>query len=210
MSVPEIRQRLQSNLARVENLVAATSTLESGGTSGPIKTDMLRAAVVFLHATLEDVIRSGLELELPRASAENLDRIPFVLADGKGETRKPEKISLPELAQYRGKTVDDAVKELVIEYLNRSNFNNIEEIGAALNRMGIGSLKALGLDHRASHLIALTSRRHWIVHRVDKNPDAGLPGRSKTRKIHASTVRAWKACVSEVCTRIVDALEQKS
>lgn len=201
MSVPEIRQRLESNLTRVQTLVSAGE--------GPGKSDMLRAAVVFLHATLEDVIRSGLELELPRAGAPELGRIPFVLVDDSGETRKSEKISLAELTQYRGKMVDDMIKDLVDEYLNRSNFNNIEEIGAALKRMGLGTLGSMGLDSYADDIMALTSRRHWIVHRVDRNPSAGARGMPKARRIHAATVNAWMECVSAVATGILDALERK-
>lgn len=210
VSVSEIRQRLASNLARVESLVAATSAIDSSPTSGPLKTDMLRAAVVFLHATLEDVLRSGLALELPRASPERLEHIPIIVKDDRGKTRKPESISLAGLSKYRGKTIDEVIAEIVTEYLDRSNFNNIEDIGSAVQRMDLGNLSTLGLDHHATTLMALTSRRHWIVHRVDLNPYASLPGQSKTQKIHSSTVRKWKDCVNAVCVAILDALEHKS
>ncbi len=205
VTVPDVRQRLNYNLSRVTSLLTAADTLENSST----KSDILRAAVVFLHATLEDVLRSGLELELPRANAEQLGSIPFVVTDAKGKARKTEKVTLAELTQYRGKTVDQTIKDLVDEYLDRSNFNNLEEVGTALKRMGIGTLNSLGLDQHANDLIALTSRRHWIVHRVDRNRSAGSPGRPRTRRIHSSTVNSWTKCVRAVGDGILDALEQK-
>ncbi|MFO7566056.1 MAG: hypothetical protein R6X02_25655 [Enhygromyxa sp.] len=209
VSVSEIRQRLASNLARVERLISASDGFGSDAESDLIKSDMLRAAVVFLHATLEDLLRSGLELQLPRARPEQLGGILFVVEDDRGETRKREKLSLTELTQYRGQTVDDTIKDVVVKHLDRSNFNNIEEIGAATRRMGISGLRELGLDHHAEDLIALTSRRHWIVHRVDRNPRPSAE-EPETREIRVSTVTVWKNCVEAVCAGILDALEQKS
>jgi hypothetical protein len=69
--VDEIRQRLRDNLVRVEHIIESTESVP-GSTAAPIKSDLLRAAVVFLHATMEDVLRSGLERELPRAAPEHL------------------------------------------------------------------------------------------------------------------------------------------
>jgi hypothetical protein len=149
------------------------------------------------------------------AGAQQLAKIPFVLTDDKGDTRKPEKITLAELTQFRGKTIDETIKDLVDEHLSRSNFNNIEEIGAALNRMGLGTLDSMGLRTHATNLIALMKRRHWIVHRVDyvaaghrgDHDDVGEP---KARPILAKTVNVWKDCVRAVGFGILDALEQKS
>jgi hypothetical protein len=208
VSVSEIRQRFASNIARVERLVAAAGGF-ADAESDLIKTDMLRAAVVFLHATLEDVIRSGLELQLPRAGPEQLGGIHFVVAEEKAGSRKREKLSLAELTQYRGQTVDDTIKDVVIKHLDKSNFNNIEEIGRAIWQMDIGGLGELGLEDRKDDLIALTSRRHWIVHRVDRNPGTSAE-EPKTREIHVPTVNTWKDCVERVGTCILDALEKKS
>lgn len=76
--VDDIRQRLRDNLARVENIIESSELLPASA-AAPIKSDLLRAAVVFLHATMEDVLRSGLELELPRAAAEHLEGLSFVV-----------------------------------------------------------------------------------------------------------------------------------
>jgi hypothetical protein len=60
MSVDELRARLTSNLQRVEGLAALSEWIDC-----PARNDLLRASVVLLHATLEDVLRSVLELRLP-------------------------------------------------------------------------------------------------------------------------------------------------
>jgi hypothetical protein len=73
----------------------------------------------------------------------------------------------------------------------------------------------MGLDKHANDLMALTSRRHWIVHRVDHD-DAGHrvdhddAGEPKARPILPTTVNTWKDCVQAVGVGILDALEQKS
>ena len=62
-----IRQRFGENLDRVRNLVSLYSS--SVGVGQGRRTvqdaDILRAAVVLLHATLEDLLRSLAEWKLP-------------------------------------------------------------------------------------------------------------------------------------------------
>ena len=62
---PEIEHRFADNLTRVESLVAAYDTqVAARGAAGRVAVptaDLLRAAVVFLHATLEDLLRSALD-----------------------------------------------------------------------------------------------------------------------------------------------------
>lgn len=149
--VDDIRQRLRDNLARVENIIESSELLPASA-AAPIKSDLLRAAVVFLHATMEDVLRSGLELE----------GLSFVV--GK---KTPDKISMPELAAHRGKTVDDLIRENVDRHLERSNFNNIPQILQALEAMDIDPATIAPFKN---DLNALMERRHFIAHRVDRNP----------------------------------------
>jgi hypothetical protein len=66
----EIEIRFKSNLERVDHLVALYDTATTGPGRRPVdKSDILRSAVVFLHATLEDFLRSLLEWKLPTAQA---------------------------------------------------------------------------------------------------------------------------------------------
>ena len=54
----------------------------------------------------------------------------------------------------------------------------------------------------------MTSRRHLIVHRADRNPSAGGPGHKRTRSIGAKTVTTWRDTVEGFCSSILDKLEE--
>ncbi len=59
-----VATRLQWNLDRVKHLVAVYGQLEqASGRPTVQQADILRAAVVFLHATLEDFLRGLLDTE---------------------------------------------------------------------------------------------------------------------------------------------------
>lgn len=71
----QIQERLELNIARVKNLVDIYETHLTGtgrGRRGHAKTDVLRAATVLLHATVEDVLRSIARWKLPLASSDVL------------------------------------------------------------------------------------------------------------------------------------------
>jgi acid stress-induced BolA-like protein IbaG/YrbA len=132
----EIGLRFQSNLERVRGLVTLYETLapEKPGRRPVPFTDLLRAAVVFLHATLEDLLRSTLEWKLPSAPGDLLKGIPLT-----GMT--DQKFTLSELAEYRGdatprRSVMD-MKERVKKILEQLELNNpqvniLEESGAGI------------------------------------------------------------------------------
>ena len=92
----EIENRFNGNLDRVEYLVALYETGSSGSGRRAVDTsDILRSAVVFLHATLEDFLRSLLEWKLPTAQASYLKDVPLV-------GKKPRStFSLDDLALFR-------------------------------------------------------------------------------------------------------------
>jgi hypothetical protein len=115
----EIRGRFQVNLTRVRNILAIylAGSGKRRGRRGVHETDLLRAAVVLLHATLEEILRSLAEWKLPAASPEALAEIP--LAGAKRGT----KVGLQELAGFRGQTLDQVITESVRECLERSNYN---------------------------------------------------------------------------------------
>lgn len=194
MSVDEIRARLRSNLARVEGLAALSEWIES-----PARSDLLRASVVLLHATLEDVLRSILELRLPTANPEHLAMLKFAVGD-----RSKDHLSVSELAKHRGKTVDQLIGERIDVYLERSNFNNIEDVVQALARAGID---ANLLDPYKDALAALMQRRHWIVHRVDHFRSPEAPWAPQLRPISVTTVEIWMKSAESVCVEILARLE---
>ncbi|HEY8375764.1 MAG TPA: hypothetical protein VIK91_04705 [Nannocystis sp.] len=70
-----------------------------------MKADVVRAAVVFLHATLEDLLRSGEEIRFPVAPARAFERMRWVLPSRKNDEKEREKehLTLGEFAAFRGR-----------------------------------------------------------------------------------------------------------
>ncbi|MCH5378113.1 MAG: hypothetical protein JJ992_29510, partial [Planctomycetes bacterium] len=75
----------------------------STGLSGYDASDVLRSAVVLLHATLEDLLRTVASAHLPRADNEFIRKMPLA-----GKPRSG-KYTIGDLVQHRGKTIDDVL-----------------------------------------------------------------------------------------------------
>lgn len=157
-SAGEIKERFERNLERVGGLVGVF------GAAGPPtdNVDILRAAVVFQHASREELLRASVWLMLPRAGSRAFDRMVFV-PRGAGEGRN-EKLDLPQLADYRGQTVDAVLERAIEFHLEHSNYNNPTEVMGTLERMGVANKPPSSL---LSDLGGMMTRRHLIVHRTD-------------------------------------------
>lgn len=161
----EIESRFAANLERVRHLVGVYQSAVPGpGRRDVETTDVLRAAVVFLHATLEDLLRSLLEWKLPVAAAVHLKDVPL---SGK---KQRSTFTLDDLAPFRGTSVDDLIARSVTENLERSNFNDPGEVDGVLERIGLSKNV---LDPYRNTLGPMMKRRHWIVHRADRNTAMG-------------------------------------
>ncbi len=179
----EISNRFDLNIKRVKNLVNIYRLQLSGpgkGRRGHQETDVLRAATVLLHASMEDILRSLAYWKLPTAAPSVLENIPLVGVKGT-------KFSLGNLSSHRGKSVADVLKESVDASLERSNYNNSTEVA--------GLLTSIGLDPApvAAYLPTLEAtmkRRHQIVHRADANPTPGR-GNHRVSSIAPATLDDW-------------------
>jgi acid stress-induced BolA-like protein IbaG/YrbA len=119
----EISRRFVVNLARVRGLITSYEQALPGVQGRPTvaTTDILRGAVVFLHASLEDLLRSILEWKLPStAKPEHLDDVPL---DGE----RLRKYTLGDVARHRGTTVDDLIDRSVKAWAN-----SVETFGKAV------------------------------------------------------------------------------
>jgi len=184
----EIQDRFSQNLNRVKHLIEVYAAMASGqGRRDVETTDILRAAVVFLHANLEDLLRSLLEWKLPTAPPEHLKDVPL---EGK-EARS--KFTLDDLAAHRGRTVDDLIARSVSASLEESNFNHPGEIERVLERIGLP--KNL-LDSYRDKLGPMMKRRHWIVHRADRNRASGIG--------HHPALSLQQAAVEDRCRALED------
>lgn len=179
----EIERRFGLNLGRGNGLIAAYEAALPGTSGRPsvATTDILRGAVVFLHASLEDLLRSILEWKLPLATPEHLQDVPL-------EGEKLRRYTLGDVAKHRGKTVDALIEQSATTFLLHASFNNVEDVAKALAKSDVDATAPL--DARGSDLAALMSRRHWIVHRADRNQAQGA-GRFLAKSLAPSTVVAW-------------------
>lgn len=172
----QITERLNRNIDRVSNL-AALYQAEGQGRRGVQDTDVLRAAVVLLHAGMEDYLRSLLIWKVDTFGPEVLKDYRLQL----GEEWK-DKVALHDLHVLRGHSVDDIIAASVRSQINKyQTFSDIAAVKKALERCEIPRAQVEAQDYR--HLRTMIERRHQIVHHADRNEDAQGRGNHRTRSI---------------------------
>ncbi len=205
-----IEAQIRSDITRVMGLVALFQKLsEKGHIIQPEQSfdmvhimatefhqpfDLLRAAVVLLHASLENFFRSILEWKLPEASPESLAKIPLLVLKG-GKAK--DVFSLVDLAEFRGQSVDSVIAHSVGRYLERSNYSHVRDLLEAMKKSGIDYV--IPID-RKDKLAAMMSRRHWIAHRADRDPAEEIdPAKAQVgQSISPELVSQWINAVVEV------------
>jgi hypothetical protein len=186
-------------LLRVKELVRLADTAYPNPSPDFItihRHDLLRAAVVFLHATLEDFLRYIGATYLPMGTEECLDQIALV---GTQDALRPEKFFLGKLAAHRGKTVDEVISQSVSASLDRMSFSDTGDISRLLKGSGIDLETVRDLFPKLSSLM---SRRHQIVHRGDLI-DAPAGGPRDATPIDALTVTGWLGTVEKFISCVV-------
>lgn len=178
-------------MARVDNLINVYQVHLLGAGKGrrPVaSSDVLRGAVVFLHATLEDFLRTLAEWKLPQAGHDVLKDIPLI-----GTSGRAEKFTLGDLEPHRAKTINQLFKDSVSAYLEKSNYNNIGELKKLLESCGISTARVARHFNEIGRLMA---RRHHIVHRVDQNDNPGR-GHHRAKPINHGNLHHWKRVVND-------------
>ena len=190
--LPEITALMNSNLERVENLVSLYGN-PSPGRRRVKDTDVLRAALVLLHASMEDYLRSLLSWKIGSFEAETLNGYGFPNSN----KRPPLKITLGELSAHRGKTVDALIEEAVKHHLEEfQSFNDVGEVKRALKQCGIEA--NIVEAHNFGELQAMIARRHNIVHKADRNEVIGGQGNHQTKSIGSRTVKNYLQSVRDL------------
>ena len=145
------------NLERVDGLIFAYEGIKHKITRlDPI--DILRAAAIFLHAGLEDTLRSIATMMLPLAGREVLNQIPL------GDSRQPEKFLLGALTPFRGKSIDEVLKDRVWHHYQQVSVSSVCDIAALLAKLEIDFSE---FDRFFVTIEEMIERRHRIVHRAD-------------------------------------------
>jgi hypothetical protein len=125
-----VRKRAQDLINHAMDIGFAASNIKDG----LLAMDIIRAAVVFLHASLEEFLRAvGREL-LPTGRREALDWVPLLGESPVGDAKK---FFLGSLRTHERKTVARLLRESVEAHLARRTFNSSSEINAFLIDCGI-------------------------------------------------------------------------
>jgi len=190
--IPILKERFRANIVRARNLVSIYEHVAGGiqGRIGVTESDLLRAAVVFLHAALEDLLREIAAWKLPLAAPEVLALIPHPGGDGRST-----RMTLGDLARYRGLLVDELITRSVMTHLDRSSYNGVDDVARLFAQIGLPSevVKPL-MSKYAAVLEVLMARRHQIAHRLDQR-EAPEGGPLVVLSLDREDVEAWAGAV---------------
>lgn len=161
--------------------------------------DILRAAVVLIHAELEEYLRTIARALLPEGNESCLNEIPLAGLGGRRE-----KFLLGKLVQHKGKFIDDVLRDSVAEHLEHSNYNSTTEIAALLKTLGFDVPKPDGIFPVIQQMI---ERRHQIVHRADRIEETNLA--TGPQVIQIEEVGQWLGAVHRLTISLHTALLDK-
>lgn len=126
--------------------------------------DILRLSVVFIHATLEDVLRNLIFFKLHQLEHNSaLLEVPLINTQG-----RKDKINLSDLIKYQSLTVKDLLVQSCLEYVDRLTFNNSNDILKWFDKFQITNKD---ITEYLSSIEELLQRRHKIVHNADLPTD---------------------------------------
>lgn len=166
--------KFAGNLVRIEHLIGAARRLHAlDSTANAQVEDVLRAAVVFMHGTLEEIIRSLYLERLPSASEGTLNKIPFAAHNPK---HRDKCIQLGELKNFSGQYVDNVIRHSINIYVDSMSINNSDQLVASLKLAGI---QTAPFNEHMQELNQLMKRRHKVAHQMDRDneydPDLAAP-----------------------------------
>ena len=194
-------ERFAKNIARTHELVSIFRLLTAGkGRKSALVSDILRSAVVFLHASLEDFLRSIAYVYLPHAEPEVISSIPL---KGISPFGRPQKFLLGQLVEHRHKTIGQLIEESVVEYLEKSNYNHTNDIAALLRQVGID---VSAIDTTFPDLDKMMARRHQIVHRADWT-ETSTPGKHRVHPLRAADVERWINVIVDFQSKVLHQLQ---
>ena len=186
-------ERFELNLKRVENLASLYEPAGRQGRRKVSETDVLRAAVVMLHAAMEDLLRSVVISAAPNMDASLLNEFPLVGSNKK----QPKAFQLGSLAAHRGKTINEILDDSVKEYCNNyQTFNHLGDIKKSLAHIGV--VEDDIPENYQQSLTDMTARRHKIVHQADRNEDVKGRGNHKVKSISTKQVEVFIEAVRSI------------
>lgn len=179
-------QEAEENIRRVRNILDLHQKAEAVdiGTNEE-RGELLRAAVVFLHSSIEEMVRNLFIERLPNLDRDFINELSF---SEYGQTNRVKGVLLGDLAHhYRGRFVDNVVLDALNAHLDRLNINNADQLVAVLRKVGIDTSN---LTPYLNDLGQIMRRRHQIVHQMDRE-DALDPDLRPITAIGIKDVERW-------------------
>lgn len=174
------RENFDQNIRRVEALCKIYTLLQNDHKSQSEykNTDVLRSAVVLLHASFEDYFRTILIQWLPlKAQTATLKEISLPTRSGK----RAEKFSFVDLIEYKEKNIEELLKDAVNKKFHATSFNNYKDIISWMKKIGLNDK---GFS-RQDEIEKAIKRRHTIVHETDRKDDGNL------NKLETKNIQKW-------------------
>ena len=200
---PELRRiikRSATNQIRVYGLIKFHDVCNvEGAFDGKVSepSDILRACVVLLHATLEDTLRSVALFMLPVKSG------PEAWDNLRRDSGKPEKFTLGWLSKFHDKTVKEVLREQADLSLARTSYTHFKQVEDLLKSIGLMPPPLRNFADFERELQEMIVRRHRIVHSADLGPDG------KPTALTSVQVERWREQLVKFTTALLDAISEK-
>lgn len=160
--------RVNDQLARLAAMKAVLYGHAMESVVDPMRDEIIRSLVVFMHAALEEIIREYSMLNYRRWTPEKLRDVPLP----NSKKQRAEKFTMADLVPYRESSVDDLLLVGCHNYLNAISFTSTTDIASHLQQFGLEPPP----PELLSRLAPMIERRHRIVHHNDLIPeDRSLP-----------------------------------
>ena len=220
-----IKENFYRNIKRISSLLKIYDNIATKvqGRKGITETDILRASIVMLHASLEEVMRGFAVIFWIEKDSDFINkRVPFY--DPENNTKKSaDKYNLGDLCKLdRNMTIQDLLQKSVDNYIySKFTINDVKQLNSEIeNIFGkdfIDTLKLLdphqnievGTPKRGkkrkvclhTELENFFTRRHRIVHHADINSINGQ-GNHTARSINKDLPKKWKECIEFIVTSL--------
>ena len=170
----------EQNFERIESLMNLYTFIKDEELKENTKeyrfTDMLRCAVVFMHSAFEDYYRQVLIERMTK------DYNCAAMQDITLPNSREKKFQVKDLIEYKDKKVSEILDDAVKEKMQRTTFNNYEDIVSWGKKVGLNFENY----SEQSNLNKAIERRHKIVHESDLDREKG-----KLTPIAPGTIKPW-------------------
>ncbi len=140
-----------NNISRIQNLL----TLHENERND----DLLRLSIIYLHSTLEDLMRNLIYYRILISDKQVISNLPLLNSNG-----RKEKFTFSDIQEFKKLTIQQLIEKSTLEYINRLTFNNSNDIIHWFEKFSIDKTKLTG---HIKELDELLIRRHHIVHNSD-------------------------------------------